>query len=193
MTEKQTITRSDVGTLSVGKDGLPSVKPSRAVHQIAPQMSANEIDFLGKLIAELGVKSVLEWGSGGSTFYFRKLGLKVTSIEHNARWAARTGAFLVPPDKPPERENRAWADLTEAEPGMMAKYVSAPLGLPLVDLVLVDGRARSACVPAGWTRLRVGGAILLHDAGRYRRARLALEQLGPVSRFESFAIARKSA
>jgi len=130
-------------------------------------------------------KRVLEWGSGGSTrallarFPFIQ---RFVSVEHHPAWYALVKGQLndsrlslnhVAPDiAPPSYDlpmNKLgpWIQRAETDLSVMATYVAFPATLnERFDLVLVDGRARTFCMKAGWELLESGGVLLLHDAQR---------------------------
>lgn len=156
-------------------------------------MDPREVDALRRILLHVQSRTgraprVLEWGSGGSTIWFREFGADVTSIEHDPRWARISGARLVPPNSQGPYD-RAWADRTEEDPSLVQDYVFAPRGQGKFDVVLVDGRARSQCVLVGWSLLEPHGYLFLHDARRYRAALTRLEGIAGTVRVQSLAIA----
>jgi len=128
---------------------------------------------------------VLEWGSGGSTkallarcpFIER-----FVSIEHHPKWYElvkselhdpRLSLHHIAPDiapysyDVPARKLGPWIQRAEVDITVMANYVEFPASLgERFDLILVDGRARTFCMKAGWELLPEGGVMLLHDAQR---------------------------
>lgn len=96
---------------------------------------------------------VFEYGSGFSTLYFAARTESVTSVEHVPEWVQELQPYL--PDN---------ATLTSVSPG--PKYIQAPSGQPLFDLILVDGLDRVACVEASINALSPGGVIILDDTHR---------------------------
>jgi len=150
-----------------------------------------EFSQLVALLHAVGPKSVLEWGSGGSTFAVLRLLQCVetyVSIEHNEPWFERVRSMVqdprlnlqlaLPAEQEPDipeslpRKKRtpllkAWFDRCENEPHLMADYVSRPRTIRTsYDFILVDGRARNACVREGWELLEPGGVLVVHDAQR---------------------------
>ncbi len=132
---------------------------------------------------------VLEWGSGASTVWLSQRAGTVVSIEHDPRWAARTARALaardaenvqlrvvqptrlVPPGGVPSAKPgfagldfEAYADAVDAVPGDL-------------DLVVIDGRAREACLVRAIDRLAEGGLIVFDNVDR-QRYRDAVEALG---------------
>ncbi len=142
-------------------------------------------------VAAASPKHMLEWGSGGSTFGLLRLFPSIeryVSIEHDRRWYERVKSLItdrrlelhhVPPaEEPPEIPKRAskrlrrrmvweWFDRCENESALMADYVARPAELAdSYDLVLIDGRARTHCLRAGYELLASGGVLVIHDAQR---------------------------
>ena len=94
---------------------------------------------------------VLEWGAGGSTAYWADLGVaEVLTIEHDPAWAARIREVVSAKQvqlllRPPAAEpNLVYASSFVA--GSFEAYVMAAREMSEPDVVLVDGRARSACL-----------------------------------------------
>jgi hypothetical protein len=93
---------------------------------------------------------VFEWGSGGSTRWWRALGCEVVSCEHNAAWAAKQPGVVHRP--------------------LDTGYVEEIRAHGAFDLVLVDGRRRVECLAEAVRRLTPRGVIVLDncDRDRYR-------------------------
>ena len=129
---------------------------------------------------------VFEYGSGASTLWLAKRSAEVHSVEHHAEFGAMMAERLaeVPnahlavveaadsssPRVPSGKEGHGGLDF--------AAYVDA---LDRVegsfDLVVVDGRAREACLAKALPRLARGG-IVVYDNSARRRYRPAIEQSG---------------
>jgi len=156
-------------------------------------MDPIELSQLRAVVETLLPQRVLEWGAGGSTrellstcpFIRRYI-----SIEHNREWHGRVQALvsdprlelhLVEPAEPEpllprdrrstqaERDTlQAWRARAESDPALMRAYIELPRSLPEpeFDFVLVDGRARCLCIREGFSLLRPGGVLLVHDAQR---------------------------
>lgn len=152
-------------------------------------MDPIELSQVRAVVEVLAPRRVLEWGAGGST---RELLAtcpfieRYVSVEHNREWHGRVAAVvgdprldlhLVEPAEPEPtggrtRQSReavtAWRLRAETELALMRAYVELPRTLadPEFDFVLVDGRARSLCVREGFSLLRPGGVLIVHDAQR---------------------------
>jgi predicted O-methyltransferase YrrM len=138
------------------------------------------------LVVGLAPRRVLEWGSGQSTQFMleRAPGLeRLVTIEHDAEAhekAARSfsdtrlAIHHVPADQGPPAGKRtdakviSWNQKAEFDPGLLRSYAEKPksLGESPFDLVMVDGRARRFCIPVGFSLLREGGVLVVHDAQR---------------------------
>ena len=108
--------------------------------------------------------SVLEFGAGRSTVFYARRARSVTALEHDADWLRRVAAAV------PESVRLVQCDATSSE-----SYLAALSGLGQFDLICVDGRHRSACVPAGARHLTAGGVLLLDDSQRERYRASATE------------------
>ena len=174
---------------------LTGPEPAPNFDELPIWMHPIEISQLWAVLETLAPRRVLEWGAGGSTRAVLEgcaFIERYVSIEHNSAWFAkvrdkvtdpRLELHLVEPSEPEpksletgtskERQERnreivEWRLRAEVDPALMAAYVAKPRSLPdpEFDLVLVDGRARAFCIREGFTMLRPGGALVLHDAQR---------------------------
>jgi len=120
---------------------------------------------------------VFEWGSGASTVWLGRRCGTVISVEHDARWAERMLEALPSNARLRLVEPAPGAAVPSAKPGFagldFADYVDAidDVAGPL-DLIVIDGRAREACLDRAVERLADGGLIVLDnvDRARYRQA-----------------------
>ena len=119
---------------------------------------------------------VWEYGSGGSTLWLAARVGALTSVEHDPAWHARV------------RDELRGASLTNCrlllvepagEEPRFAPYVETIRSQPAggLDLVLVDGRSRAACMVEAASRVRPGGLLVLDDSERprYRAGTSALD------------------
>lgn len=162
---------------------------------MAPQMPVfmHDIEWgmYAAILLAANPRVVLEWGSGGSTAATLSLlpGLqRMVAIEHHVLWFQRVQAEIsdprlelylceptvAQPERSPQVEPRQytaqlanWFERCEREPAIMQDYVSKPAECGVAfDLILVDGRARNACLRQGYELLRPGGIMVIHDAQR---------------------------
>jgi hypothetical protein len=122
--------------------------------------------------------SVVEFGSGGSTLFLQHHVAKLTSIEHDKEWADLVSIKIandqnkkicyIPPDKECLEEE------FKSEYGMhysgkcFKAYCLKALEFPdeSLDLVIIDGRARSACLRYSHTKVKPGGYLLFDNSDR---------------------------
>ncbi|MFT4264520.1 MAG: class I SAM-dependent methyltransferase [Nocardioides sp.] len=129
---------------------------------------------------------VFEYGSGASTVWLSRRAGEVHSVEHHRGFGETMRTELdrlgnvdlriiepVPSDRPvvgSRKEGHAGLDF--------AGYVAAIDDVPGdFDLIVIDGRAREACLAAAGTRL-AGGGIVVFDNSRRHRYRVAIEASG---------------
>lgn len=137
--------------------------------------------------------TVFEYGSGGSTLFFVRHAGTVISVEHDAAWFALVSHALAASGmsnynhllREPEALAPGHEELTclgsrrpEFSDHSFARYVRSIDAYPdlSLDLVLVDGRARLACLDRALPKVRDGGYLLLDNAEReeYAQARTTL-------------------
>lgn len=149
-----------------------------------PWWTFEAADEVAAFLAERPGARVLEWGSGASTVWLARRAASVVSIEHDPVWAARTARALAARDAgnvelrvvEPTRLV-APGGVPSAKPGFegldFERYADAVDAVPgELDLVVIDGRAREACLVRAIDRLVAGGLIVLDnvDRARYREA-----------------------
>lgn len=118
-----------------------------------------------------------EWGSGASTVWLGRRCASVTSVEHDPTWAGRMRSALPGNARLRLVEPVPGVAVPSAKPGFagldFADYVAAidDVAGPL-HLIVIDGRAREACLDRAVERLAAGGLIVLDnvDRPRYRDA-----------------------
>lgn len=139
----------------------------------SPWMRFRELEVLEELLVNLRPGRCLEWGTGYSTLHFPGfLPIESTwlSIEHNPAWhrdiaerVTRDGVELVcvPPNHQP------WTDAdNDGAYNDLADYVEYPAERGPFDFILVDGRARVACMEKALELVADDGVVCLHDANR---------------------------
>jgi hypothetical protein len=156
---------------------LASMAPGRSpLADGQPWMSFAAIEWLDANVSASA--SVFEYGSGGTTLFLADRAGSVHSVEHDPDWARQTRAALDTAGHSGVRY-----ELIEAEPGAalgyestdesftgmnFRRYVDALAGHPdrTLDLVIVDGRARVACIRTALPKLREGGHLMLDNSER---------------------------
>jgi predicted O-methyltransferase YrrM len=137
-----------------------------------PWMKYREIRIMEDLLIALQPRRALEWGVGFGTKHFSGLlpeGGEWISIEHDSDWAERirgevpghVRVYTVPPEKEPWLPGNG-----DGNYGDFRNYVEFPAGFGEFDFILVDGRAREACLRQARYLLAEGGVVVLHDANR---------------------------
>lgn len=129
-------------------------------------MEPEEIELYRSIIKP-GIR-LWEWGGGGSTIMAAKAGAIITTVEHNSNWAALLTNECV-------RQNLKEVSILnipaigtwtgDGDQRQFEAYVGAYTGQPL-DVVLVDGRARVACMQRISLLGPSGVTVALHDCDR---------------------------
>lgn len=127
--------------------------------------------------------TVFEYGAGGSTLYFSTRVARVISVEHDAGFFGVVRSLLqqrglsnctlqLHEPVPCETSSRTFASFQPKYSGMCFD-VKAIDEFPdaYFDLVLVDGRARLACVERSAQKIKPGGALVLDNTDRPAYAR----------------------
>lgn len=128
---------------------------------------------------------VFEWGSGASTLFFANQVRKVVSIEYDRLWftqikqltAAYSNVYLnfIPPELIAHHNELSSAELAFYQcddsrfiDQIFVNYVNSILDYPNAsfDVILIDGRARMACLYMALQKIKDTGVILLDNAER---------------------------
>ncbi|WP_187365178.1 class I SAM-dependent methyltransferase [Cellulosimicrobium cellulans] len=129
-----------------------------------------------------GAGRVFEYGSGASSVWLGRRAAEVHSVEHHAGFAdvmrrvlgeaGLTGTVTLHEVGPDDDPDPRVPSGRRGEQGRdYARYVAAIDAVPGdFDLVVVDGRARVACLQAAARRLAPGGIVLFDDTQRPRYA-----------------------
>ncbi len=162
---------------------LGSLRANYLLDHRTPWIVFDAIDFMESIPLE--GKRVFEYGSGGSTLFWLKRGAECVSIEHDVRWhelirdrlkdASRIDYRLVRPEPTQDRGTADPADpdrYASDDPSFsdqsFKNYVCQIDAFPdaSFDVVLIDGRARPACIKHSVSKVKVGGFIILDNAER---------------------------
>ena len=133
---------------------------------------------------------VFEYGSGASTLWLARRASEVHSVEHHRGFGEMMATELAQFDhvtlrviEPAASERPVVASAKEGHRGL--DFAELRRRHQLVDgdfdLVVVDGRAREACLRAAQRRLAPGG-IVVFDNSRRRRYREAIRASGMLER-----------
>ena len=139
---------------------------------------------------------IFEYGSGASTVWLARRAAEVVSVEHDAGFAKIAAPMLALPNVElrviePVRANgtpRAGSGRSGYEDCDFSAYVdSIADGAARYDLIVIDGRARDACLRRAWDCLDPGGLVVF-DNSRRRRYQAALASVGcPLTRYGGWA------
>lgn len=162
---------------------LPRVHDSLAIAELdVPWWTYRSIDIVEAwLAAREEPVSVFEYGSGASTLWLARRCAQVTSVEHHAGFAEMMRGVLtqqhvslntIEPTKsaqPRIRSNK------EGQDGMdFYDYVkSINDGDSPYDVIVIDGRAREACLRESLPHIKEDGIIIFDNSWR-RRYRSAI-------------------
>ncbi|MBD3679073.1 MAG: class I SAM-dependent methyltransferase [Rhodobacteraceae bacterium] len=153
------------------------------------------LDAVERFLAGRDGARVFEYGSGASTLWLSRRAGKVVSVEHDADWmriveAKIAGAGNVRLSGVPSAGD---GHIASAKSGFGGQYFDAYVRAidaedGEFDLIVIDGRAREACLEAAIPRLAPGGIILVDDTKR-ARYRAAIEASGlAFRRFDGLAV-----
>lgn len=171
-----------------------------------PSMSTTEISLLTSLFRR--AEYALEFGAGGSTTLGIKLGLsRLISVEADAAWIARIRAD----DAAARAEEDRRLTLVHADIGPIAalggpkargprekwpNYARAPwqhVNADRLDLVVVDGRFRVACIMETALRVSHRSVIAIHDFWNRPEYHAVLEFIDEIDRCETLGVFRVKA
>ena len=138
-----------------------------------PWMKYREIELISDILQTLKPERCLEWGAGYSTIFFpHRAGDNVQwlSVEHDEEWAnsiKSTNPHNAVRIQHVMADNPLWSK--SSQDGTYTdfrKYIEFPAPFGPFDFVLVDGRARSACLHFAEGILSERSVVVLHDANR---------------------------
>jgi len=156
-----------------------------------PWITFRAIDWLdGYLKPDM---NVFEYGAGGSTLYLAKRVHNVVSVEHDENFhqivsdilskrAIRNCQLMLHKAEPCDASSHDFASYQKKYQGLcFESYVKAIDAYPdrSFDLVLVDGRARMACIKRALAKLKPGGALMLDNSDRpaYAKAKSLMRDI----------------
>jgi len=154
-----------------------------AIKDEVPWITFEAMEWLENFISQNKNMSVFEYGSGGSTLYFKRRAETLISVEHNPEW------FQIVSRNMPKNESPSEYILLEAEPITNGNsnfadprsfssseypnmnfysYVNSINAFQdkSFDLVFIDGRARSSCMLNARSKVKPGGYIMLDNSER---------------------------
>ena len=147
-----------------------------------PWWSYASIDAVDRFLAERDGARVFEFGAGASTAWLARRAASVLSVEHDAGFLElverlvadhdHASLRLVPPVPSPDGQPPSVTSEREGFEGLdLEDYVASidDAGGPF-DLIVIDGRARVACLRQALPHLADGGLIVFDDVHRRRYA-----------------------
>lgn len=145
------------------------------IHLDTAWWTFDAIEYADGFLKERPNARVFEWGSGASTIWLSKRAREVISVEHDQDWANQVRNRL---------QDLAHVQLNVVTPTASGNVTSAKFGFEgqffddyvakidqvegMFDLIVIDGRAREACLKRAVARLSKGGMILFDDYNRKR-------------------------
>ncbi|WP_078059395.1 class I SAM-dependent methyltransferase [Tropicimonas marinistellae] len=161
-----------------------------------PWWTYQAIDRIEAFLEERPKARAFEFGSGASTVWLARRASEVVSVEHVPDWHARVGRLLddigigprvdlnlVKPDRAPSTDPLYLSQKPGEEGDSFERYAKAILeeAAPF-DLIVIDGRARQACLKHAIQRLAPDGMIVFDNSNRPRyqdalaRSRMQVER-----------------
>jgi len=143
-----------------------------------PWITYEAIDWLGNHLKP--DMRVFEWGSGGSTMFFASRVHSVITVEHDSKWHSEVmkslkssginnvQLLLRQPVKEPNRNEQFSCRVGLYDGFSFEPYVRTIEDYPnsYFDLVMVDGRARIACVKHAVDKIKPNGYLILDNTER---------------------------
>lgn len=144
-----------------------------------PWWTYDAIDQVGAFLKRRERPVVFEYGSGASTVWLAKRTLCVTSVDHDSAWTDRLRPMLasfrnvslkfVPPDATLDPDSRFGSSKEGFADMSFRAYVEAIRQVPgPFDLIVIDGRARAACLDEAVKHLARDGLIVFDNSRRLR-------------------------
>ena len=177
------------------KDALIRRLPSRSVHwwlslfavhdidamiQLdVPWWSYSAIDEVESFLARRPNARVFEYGSGASTIWLAKRAKQVISVEHDQEWfsiisdrSISTTNIHLKLAKPDSEYNADFISKRAIGYSFKDYVTEIENAGGVFDLIVIDGRARVACLQYALRYMAPGGMIVFDNSGRneYRHA-----------------------
>lgn len=148
-----------------------------------PWWTYDAIEVVAAFLTSRDRPRVFEYGSGASTVWLAKRAQHVTSVDHHAAWVdrlrPRLGKLgnvtleLIEPDAVADPDPRFHSRKEGYRGRSFRHYVEAiARAEPPFDLIVIDGRARPACLAEAMRHLAKDGMIVFDNSHRprYREA-----------------------
>jgi len=144
-----------------------------------PWWTLNAVTLVDEFLQARPHARVFEWGSGASTIWLEKRAAEVISVENDERWHEMMSSYVGPTtslwhtDAPPAEEPRIPSRWWGHRGRDFFDYVHAIDNTDgQFDLIVIDGRARTACLDKAISRLTPDGMVVFDNTNRprYREA-----------------------
>jgi predicted O-methyltransferase YrrM len=138
------------------------------------------------MAARNGDVRVFEYGSGASTVWLARRAAHVVSVEHDTGFVKIAAPMLALPNVELRVIEPVAADATTRAPSGRRGYEDCDFsayvdsiahGAAPYDLIIIDGRARAACLDRAWDCLGAGGLVVFDNSNR-QRYQAALGRVG---------------
>ncbi|MEP4533533.1 MAG: hypothetical protein ABJ004_10640 [Cyclobacteriaceae bacterium] len=138
-----------------------------------PYMRRREMIIFEELICNLQPKRILEWGAGYSTLYFPEFlteDFSWLSIESDEKWISHLRELNKNPkveiELVPQTLDGDFHTDNDGTYEEFRDYVNFPQQKGTFDYIVIDGRARSACLKKAYDLISEEGVVVMHDANR---------------------------
>ncbi len=151
-----------------------------------PWWSYGAIREVDRILMAKADARVFEFGSGASTIWLARRAGSVTSVEHHAGWYQKVQDYinntpdlcsvelrLIEPDRT-KASQKLYTSAKSSERGQSFEAYANAIEMTNTekfDVIVIDGRARAACLFHAKRMLAEDGAIVFDNSGRgrYRR------------------------
>lgn len=159
-----------------------------------PWWTFDAIEAVQRFLGQSRDKRVFEWGSGASTLWLSERAKSVTSIEFDPEWHAALSKKLT--NRPVSLKlvpSSSEGSIGSAKSGFEGRYFDAFVAAIQAesdpfDLIVIDGRAREACLAEAIPHLAPGGIIVFDDTKRERYQRAIAATPLKLRRFDGLAV-----
>lgn len=121
---------------------------------------------------------IFEYGAGASTIWLAKRAQSVTSIDHDSHWYNMMTPFadaqqnitlqLEVPENISGDQETAYSSKRIKDADFQRYVTSIQRFNKKYDMIIIDGRARAACLDEAVQHLKKNGVIILDDSNRAR-------------------------
>lgn len=140
-----------------------------------PWWTLDSMSLVDEFLRQRPNARVFEWGSGASTLWLEKRAGQVTSVEYDPQWFAVMATLVTAPTR--LLHTPAIPSDTPVVPSGMwghrgLDYLDYVNAIETVDgdfdLIVIDGRARTACLEKAVSRLTPEGMVVFDNTNRVR-------------------------